>query len=58
MKIGIMLRHLGQHGGGVLVYTENLLREISSMESGHEFVFIYNDKKNLDYFLITKTLEK
>jgi len=39
-----MLRHYGQHGGGVLVYTKNILRELSRMESAHEYVLIYNNK--------------
>ncbi len=43
MKIGIMLRHITQHGGGVLVYTKNLLPELLALNSSHEFVFIYND---------------
>lgn len=56
MKIGIMLRHYGQHGGGVLGYTQNLLREMLALDSPHEFVLIYpsaefigdfGDKKNV-----------
>ncbi|MGA8262097.1 MAG: glycosyltransferase family 1 protein [Arenicellales bacterium] len=43
MKIGIMLRHLGQHGGGVLVYTESLLRRLLAMDTGHEFVLLHSD---------------
>lgn len=43
MKIGIMLRHLRQHGGGVLVYTQNLLRELLALDSPHEFVLLYRD---------------
>lgn len=45
MRIGIMLRHLGQHEGGVLVYTRNLLREMLALESPHEFVLMYQDPK-------------
>lgn len=47
MKIGIMLRHLGQHGGGVLVYTHYLLRELLSLDSPHQFVLLYDDPRNL-----------
>ena len=47
MRIGIMLRHLDQHGGGVLVYTHNLLRELLALESEHEFVLIYRDESFL-----------
>ena len=38
-----MLRHLGQHGGGVLVYTRGLLPELLSLDSPHEFVLFYRD---------------
>jgi glycosyltransferase involved in cell wall biosynthesis len=41
MKIGIMLRHLDQYEGGVLVYTRNLLDELLAIESGHSYVLIY-----------------
>jgi glycosyltransferase involved in cell wall biosynthesis len=43
VKIGIMLRHLEQHHGGVLVYTHNLLREMLALETPHEFVLIYRN---------------
>jgi hypothetical protein len=43
MKIGIMLRHLEQHHGGVLVYTHNLLREMLALDTPHEFVLIYRN---------------
>ena len=42
-----MLRHPDQHGGGVLVYTRNLLRELLALEAGHEFVLMYSDSKHL-----------
>lgn len=45
MKIGIMLRHYEQHGGGVKVYTQNLMRELAHLDTGHEFVFIYRDPR-------------
>jgi glycosyltransferase involved in cell wall biosynthesis len=45
LKIGIMLRHYGQHGGGVYVYTHSLLKELLSLNDLHEFVLIYNDEK-------------
>lgn len=43
MKIGIMLRHFNQHGGGVKNYTNYLLDELLSLNSTHEFVLIYNN---------------
>jgi glycosyltransferase involved in cell wall biosynthesis len=50
MKIGIMLRHMSQHGGGVMVYTNNLLREILSIDSPHEFILLYNDSKFVETY--------
>ncbi|MEW6570093.1 MAG: glycosyltransferase family 1 protein [Nitrospirota bacterium] len=45
MKIGVMLRHYDQHGGGVKVYTENLLRELIALPTHHEFIFIYRNPR-------------
>lgn len=45
MKIGIMLRHYDQHGGGVKVYTQNLLREMLVLDTPHEFVLLYRNPK-------------
>jgi hypothetical protein len=45
LKIGVMLRHFGQHGGGVWVYTRNLLREIAPLDVQHKFVLIYSDPR-------------
>jgi glycosyltransferase involved in cell wall biosynthesis len=36
-----MLRHYDQHGGGVKVYTQRLLRALLDLRSDHEFVFLY-----------------
>jgi len=41
MRIGIMLRHYDQHGGGVKVYTRALLRHILRCAGSHELVFFY-----------------
>ena len=38
-----MLRHYDQHGGGVKVYTERLLRALLDLRSGHELVFLYRN---------------
>jgi glycosyltransferase involved in cell wall biosynthesis len=43
VKIGIMLRHFDQHGGGVRVYTHQLLRALLDLNSSHEFVFLYKN---------------
>jgi glycosyltransferase involved in cell wall biosynthesis len=38
-----MLRHYDQHGGGVKVYTQRLLRALLDLRTGHEFVFLYRN---------------
>ena len=43
MRIGIMLRHYDQHGGGVRIYTQQLLRALLDLRSGHEFVLLYRN---------------
>jgi glycosyltransferase involved in cell wall biosynthesis len=43
VRIGIMLRHYDQHGGGVKIYTQRLLRALLDLKSGHEFVFLYRN---------------
>ena len=43
MRIGIMLRHYDQHGGGVRVYTHRILRAMLDLKSAHEFFFLYKN---------------
>ena len=43
MRIGVMLRHYDQHGGGVRVYTRKLLQALLELRTGHEFVFLYRN---------------
>jgi glycosyltransferase involved in cell wall biosynthesis len=38
-----MLRHYDQHGGGVKVYTQRLLRALLDLRSQHELVFLYRN---------------
>jgi O-antigen biosynthesis alpha-1,2-mannosyltransferase len=38
-----MLRHYDQHGGGVKVYTQRLLRALLDLRSDHEFVLLYRN---------------
>jgi glycosyltransferase involved in cell wall biosynthesis len=45
MKIGIMLRHMDQHEGGLLFYTRNLLRELHTLDTSHELIFIYRNPR-------------
>jgi glycosyltransferase involved in cell wall biosynthesis len=40
MKVGVMLRHLGQHGGGVLGYTFNLLDHLPRIDPENEYFFL------------------
>lgn len=47
MKIGIMLRHLDQHQGGVMVYTKNLLRTLFAINTEHEFVLMYQNPAHI-----------
>lgn len=42
-----MLRHLDQHGGGVLVYTLSLLDHLLKFRDDHEFVLLYRNSKRL-----------
>ena len=45
MKIGVMLRHYNQHGGGIKVHSHNLLNEMLTQNIKHEFVLLYRDPK-------------
>jgi glycosyltransferase involved in cell wall biosynthesis len=38
-----MLRHYDQHGGGVRIYTQRLLRAMLDLRTGHEFVLLYRN---------------
>ncbi len=43
MRIGVMLRHYDQHGGGVKVYTRELLTALFGLGCGHEFVLLFRN---------------
>jgi glycosyltransferase involved in cell wall biosynthesis len=43
MRIGVMLRHYDQHGGGVRVYTRALLDYLIKHPAGHEFVLFFRN---------------
>lgn len=45
MRIGVMLRHYDQHGGGVKVYTRSLLPWMLKAGGGHEYLFMYADPR-------------
>ena len=43
MRIGVMLRHYDQHGGGVRVYTHALLDQFIQHHRQHEYVLFFSD---------------
>lgn len=47
MRIGVMLRHYDQHGGGVRVYTRKLLQALLDLRTKHEFVLLYRNPASL-----------
>jgi len=46
MKIGMMLRNLGELGG-IYVYTVNLIEELLKLDKSNQYIFFYNDPKFL-----------
>jgi glycosyltransferase involved in cell wall biosynthesis len=40
MRIGVMLRNRGEHGGGVSVYTDNIVRELVTKHPENEYVLL------------------
>src|SRR6476646_1947097 len=49
VRIGVMLRHLDQHPGGVKAYTHRLLNALLARD-GHEYVFFYQGPEVLGTF--------
>jgi O-antigen biosynthesis alpha-1,2-mannosyltransferase len=47
LRLGIMLRHYDQHGGGVRVYTRKLLQAMLDLQTGHEFVLFYRNPASI-----------
>jgi len=43
MRIGVMLRHYDQHGGGVRTYTRELLAAMFALDGPHEYVLLYRN---------------
>ena len=58
MRIGIMLRHYDQHGGGVRVYTQRLLHALLQLRSGHEFVFMYRNPALIGTYAASPEVEE
>lgn len=46
MKIGVMLRHMGEQGG-IAVYTKNLLNALFEIDRKNEYVMIYRCREQL-----------
>ena len=44
MKIGVMLRHLGEKGG-IAVYTENILEALLDLDGANEYVMLHKDPR-------------
>ena len=47
LRIGVMLRHLGQHEGGVKVYTQNIVQHLLAGDAHNRYVLLYNDERLL-----------
>ena len=58
MRIGVMLRHYDQHGGGVKVYTQRLLRALLDLRTGHEFVFLYRNSSLIGTYGVEPGVEE
>ncbi|HEX2905547.1 MAG TPA: hypothetical protein VHO69_01705, partial [Phototrophicaceae bacterium] len=43
MNIGVMLRHYEQPGGGVKVYTQNLLKRLLALDQSNHYVLMYHN---------------
>lgn len=57
MRIGFMLRNLRERGG-IKVYTVNLLEELLALESGHEFIFLYDHASLLGTYAGQRQVEE
>lgn len=51
MKIGVMLRHMGEQGG-IAVYTRNLLNALFEIDRKNEYVMIYRRREQLGGLLL------
>jgi glycosyltransferase involved in cell wall biosynthesis len=50
MRIGVMLRHLDQHPGGVKAYTRHLINSLLARHDDHEYVFFYHNASVMGSF--------
>lgn len=50
MRVGVMLRHFDQHGGGVKVYTQELVKEMVALNTRHEMVLLFRNPTRIGTF--------
>ena len=50
MRLGIMLRHIDQHDGGVKVYTRELLHALIGLNTRHEILLLLRNRARLGTF--------
>lgn len=58
MRIGVMLRHLGEHGGGVDIYTRRVLEGLLEQGRDNHHVFFYRDAARMGAFGSRPNLEE
>lgn len=58
MRIGVMLRHLRQHEGGVKVYTLKLLEHLLAIDGDNEYVLLYNSPELLGTYAGRSNVEE
>jgi glycosyltransferase involved in cell wall biosynthesis len=58
LRIGIMLRHIDQHAGGVLLYTKHLLAELFALNPGHRFVLLYQKRSLIGSYADREDVEE
>ena len=58
MRIGIMLRHYQQHGGGVKVYTSNLLKQLLYGTPKHQYILMYKHPSLLGTYAAYPNVEE
>lgn len=50
MRLGVMLRHFDQHGGGVKVYTQELVKAMVALNTRHEIVLLFRNPARVGTF--------
>lgn len=57
MRIGVMLRHVGERGG-IVVYTTNILNHLFRIDSKNEYILIFNSYDQLGRFPLTPNVKE